>query len=102
MDIEQLVLRVVRDAVAHRRYRLPMRTAAVGANGAVLFTEFKAAAPTSPRGSVAQTHVTGQIPDDGFEAPVHVMVTDATGRATVAMFRGGGEPLWLDQLPAPK
>lgn len=99
MDIEDLVLRVVRDAVAHRRYRMPMRTAAVGANGAVLFTEFSAAPFGSPKGSIAQTHVTGQIPDDGFEAPVHVMITDATGRATVAMFRGGGDPVWLDQLP---
>ena len=99
MDIEALVLRVVRDAVAHRRYRMPIRTAAVGANGAVLFTEFTPAPLGSPKGSVAQNHVTGQIPDEGFEAPLHVMVTDATGRATVAMFRGSGDPVWLDTRP---
>jgi len=99
MDIEDLVLRVVRDAVAHRRYRMPMRTAAVGANGAVLFSEFTAPPFGAAKGSIAQTHVTGQIPDEGFGAPVHVMITDATGRATVAMFRGGGDPLWLDEQP---
>ena len=99
MDVEDLVLRVVRDAVAHRRYRLPIRTAAVGGNGAALFTEFTAPPFSSAKGSIAQTHVTGKIPDEGFEAPIHVMVTDSTGRATVAMFRGGGDPLWLDQIP---
>ena len=99
MDIEQLVLRVVRDAVARRSYRMPMRTAAVGSNGAVLFSEFTAPPFGADKGSITQTHVTGKIPDEGFEAPIHVMITDATGRATVAMFRGTGDPIYLDQLP---
>lgn len=79
---------------------MPMRTAAVGANGAVLFSEFTAPPLGAAKGSITQTHVTGKIPDEGFEAPLHVMITDATGRATVAMFRGGGDPVYLDQLPS--
>ncbi|MEM6294838.1 MAG: hypothetical protein AAGA54_26435 [Myxococcota bacterium] len=99
MDIEALVLRVVRDAVARFRYRMPMRTAAVGANGAVLFSEFTPAPLGSPKGSITQEHVTGKIPDAGFESPIHVMITDATGRATVAVFRGAGEPVFQDDVP---
>ncbi len=99
MDVEALVLRVVRGAVARFKYRLPIRTAAVGANGAVLFTAFSSAPITAARGSITQTHITGEIPEEGFQAPVHIMVTDATGRATVAMFRGAGEPTFQEDLP---
>ncbi len=99
MDIERLVLRVVRDTVAQLRYRTPIRTAAVGANGAALFSVFTPAPFGSKPGAIAQEHVTGDIPDEGFESPIHVMVTDGTGRATLAVLRGSGEPVFLTGGP---
>ena len=39
-DIEAVVLRAVRDTVQRFRYRTPIRTAAMGANGAALFSVF--------------------------------------------------------------
>lgn len=99
VDVEALVLRVVRDAIARYRYRTPIRTAAVGSNGASLFSEFTQAPFGSAKGSITQKHITGEIPDEGFATPIHVMVTDGTGRATIATLRGGTDPVFQDTLP---
>lgn len=97
MDIEAIILAVVRELIKTHKFRLPMTIASVGANGSVLFTRMAPTPPGAPPGSVEQEHVTGEIDDEGFLAPIHMMVVDATGRAKLAIHRGVGDPVIVSQ-----
>ncbi|MCA9653095.1 MAG: hypothetical protein KC501_24485 [Myxococcales bacterium] len=96
MDIEAVLAALLRELLARHGFRLPVTVASVGRNGAVLFTRFTAAPSGSARGAVEQEHVTGEIEDEGFLAPVHLLATDATGKARLAVQRRHGPPLVLD------
>lgn len=96
MDIEAVLASLLRQLIARHGFRLPVTVAAVGRNGAVLFTRFSAAPPGAAPGSVEQEHISGQIEDDGFLAPVHLLATDATGRARLCLQRRSGSPRVLE------
>ena len=93
MDVESIILALLREVIKTHRFRLPITVATVASNGSVLITRVTTPPPLSPAGSVEQEHVAGDIVDEGFLAPIHMMVTDATGRAKLAIQRGDGPPL---------
>jgi hypothetical protein len=95
MDIEEVVLAFVRQLVSKHGFRLPIHVASLAPNGSVLFSRFEATSPAAP-GSATLEHVTGQLEADGFEAPVHLLATDATGRAKVGLQRPTGAPVVLE------
>lgn len=98
MDIEAVLASLLRQLLAQHGFRLPVTVASVGRNGAVLFTRFSTAPTGSARGSVEQEHVTGEIEDEGFLAPVHLLATDATGKARLALQRRAGGPIVLETV----
>ncbi len=98
MDIEAVLASLLRELVTRHGFRLPVTIASVGHNGAVLFTRFTPAPLGAKRGSVEQEHVTGQIADEGFLAPVHLMATDATGKARLAVQKKNGPPQVLETV----
>ena len=89
VDLEAIITEVVAQLRARFRYRLPINVATIAANGAVLFTRVTTA---EAAGAVTLEHVAGDVGDEGFEAPFHLMATDATGRVRLAVARGSGPP----------
>lgn len=96
MDLETAIERLAARVLKGDGFRLPLYVASIAANGAVLFTRFEAAPPGSPPGSVTSEHVTGEVGDDGFQMPVHLMIKDATGRVRIARHTGQGAPTFID------
>ena len=92
MDLETAIERLVGRVLKSDGFRLPVYVASIAANGAVLFTRFEAAGA----GTVTSEHVAGEVGDNGFQMPVHLMVKDATGRVRVA--RHSGEATVLIEL----
>jgi len=90
MDLESAIDRLVSRLIKRDGFRLPLHVASVAANGAVLFTRYEAAPPGSPPGSVSSEHVTGDVGDEGFGAPIHIMVKGAAGRVHVARHNAAG------------
>jgi hypothetical protein len=88
VNLDETITTLVRRVVAELKWRLPIMVATVSANGGFVFSRVTAAAP----GSVAIEHVTGEVADEGLMAPLHLMLTDATGRARLAVARGSGPP----------
>lgn len=101
MDVESAIIRLVRDVLVQAKFRLPIQVATVAANGACLFTRMTAPPPNAPKGSATLEHITGEVDDDGFEAPIHFMLTDATMRVRVAVARGGAAPVLMEPLQEP-
>jgi hypothetical protein len=95
-DIETTLNEVLRQVLNKQRFRLPVTIATVAANGSALITRFTAAPPGSTPGSVEQEHVGGHIDEEGFLAPLRMLVTDATGRAKLAVARPTGDIVVLD------
>lgn len=93
MDIETTLRRVLTEVLKKHGFRLPVTIASVAANGSVLFTRFTSPPPGAAPGSVEQEHVAGQLDDEGFLAPVNMLVTDATGKAELAIQRPSGDPV---------
>jgi hypothetical protein len=77
-------------------FRLPIHVASISPNGSVLFTRFTAPPPPSKPGSVELEHVTGNLEDEGFLTPVHMLATDATGRSKTGLKRATGDPVILE------
>ena len=98
MDIEAVLSALLRELIKAHGFRLPVTIASVGHNGAVLFTRFTAAPLGAKRGTVEQEHVTGDLPDDGFLAPVNLLATDATGKARMAKQGRSGPPHILETV----
>ncbi len=95
MDLESIVTALVRRLLAELKWRLPITVATVSANGGVVFTRVSAPPPGSPINSVAIEHVAGEVGDEGFEAPLHLMFVDATGRVRLGLARGSGPPVLM-------
>jgi hypothetical protein len=95
-DIETTLREALRQVVKTHRFRLPITIATVAANGSALLTRFTAPAADAAPGSVEQEHVGGHIDDEGFLAPLRMLVTDATGRAKLAVARPTGDLVVLD------
>ncbi|MEM6992788.1 MAG: hypothetical protein AAF721_19895 [Myxococcota bacterium] len=83
MDLETAIHSVVAKLVKSEGFTLPLHVASLAANGASLFTRIEAPPRGSPPGTVSSEHVTGDVPDDGFLAPIHLLVKDAAGRIRV-------------------
>ncbi len=98
MDIETVLAALLRELLTQHGFRLPITVASVGVGGSVLFTRFTATSATAPRGSVEQEHIAGELGDEGIAAPVHLMATDATGRARMAVQRPHGPLVVLEQV----
>ena len=96
LDLETAIHRVVGRLLKAEGFRLPVHVASVAANGAVLFTRFEEAPPGSPPGTVSSEHITGDVDDAGFLAPVQIMVTDASGRVRLARQGRSGRPVILE------
>ena len=99
MDLEAAIERVVAQVVKAEGFRLPLHVASIAANGAVLFTRFEEPPPGSPAGSVTSEHVAGDVGDEGFLAPIDIMVKDATGRIRIARQGPTGTPILRDLTP---
>jgi hypothetical protein len=95
VDLDAVIAALVRRVLAELKWRLPITVATVSANGGVVFTRVTAAPPGSAAGSVAIEHVTGEVADEGFAAPLHLMLTDATGRVRLGLARGSGPPVLM-------
>ena len=95
MDLDSVITALVRRLLAELRWRLPINVATVSVNGGVVFTRVTAPPPGSPSNTVAIEHVTGEVGDEGFEAPLHLMFVDATGRVRLGLARGSGPPVLL-------
>jgi hypothetical protein len=95
LDLESIIKTLMLRVLTELRWRLPITVATVSKNGGVIFTRVTDAPAGSPPGSVAIEHVTGEVGDEGFEAPLHLMLTDATGRVRLAIARGSGPPALL-------
>jgi hypothetical protein len=95
-DIETTLQAVLREVLKTQRFRLPITIATVGANGSALITRFTAPPPGTASGAVEQEHVGGHIDEEGFLAPLRMLVTDATGRAKLAVARPTGDLVVLD------
>lgn len=96
MDVESTLREVLRQVLSKHRFRLPVTVATVGANGSVLFTRFTPPPAGAAPGSVEQEHVAGHVDDEGFLAPLRMLVSDATGRAKLAIQRRTGGVAILD------
>lgn len=92
MDLETAIQRIVGKLIAAQGFMLPITVSSVAANGGVLCTRFETAPTSAPRGTATLEHIAGDVPDDGFAAPIHMLFKDAAGR--VALWRQGpmGEP----------
>ncbi len=96
MDLETAIQRTVGLLVKTEGFVLPLHVASVAANGASLFTRFEAPPPGSPPGTATSEHITGDVPDDGFLAPIHMLVKDATGKVRLAKLGPTGAPILLE------
>lgn len=96
VDLDAIIKTLVRRLLTELRWRLPITIATVSKNSGVIFTRVSEAPLGSPPGSVAVEHVTGEIGDEGLEAPLHLMLCDATGRVRLAIARGSGQPVLLE------
>ena len=96
MDLETAIERLAARVLKADGFRLPLYVASIAANGAVLFTRFEQSPPGSPPGTITSEHVTGEVGDDGFQMPVHLMIKDATGRIRIARHTGQGAPTLID------
>lgn len=99
MNVEAVIRTVVRELVVKRDFRLPLHIATLAANGASLVTRIEAPPADAEPLSVTQTHVAGDVGDEGFASPLHLLITDATGRVRVAIARGRGAPTFLVPVP---
>jgi hypothetical protein len=91
LDVETTLREVLRTVLTTQRFRLPITIATVAANGSALITRFTPPPPGASPGSVEQEHVGGHVDDEGFLAPLRMLVTDATGRAKLAVQRPTGD-----------
>jgi len=90
--MEGTLLSVVRELIARHDFRLPIQAASLSANGASLVTRVEEPSQGNRPGSVVIRHVAGDVGDEGFVTPVHILLTDSLGRARVAITRGTGVP----------
>lgn len=96
MDIEAVILSAARTARSEHGLRVPLTIAAVSPNGSCVFTRLTPAGPGHPAGAIEQEHVAGHLEGDGMQTPLHLLVTDATGRVLLLVQRpGAGAPIVL-------
>lgn len=96
MDLETAIQRLTAQAIRTHGFRLPIYVASVAANGAVLFTRFEPPPVGSAPGSATSEHVTGDVGDEGFEAPIHLMAKDSAGRIRLARLTLTGDLLPIE------
>jgi hypothetical protein len=87
MDIEDVIRKAAGVARREHGFRVPLTVAAVSASGSCVFTRFTPAPPGHPPGAVEEEHVAGYADGDGMQTPIHLLVTDATGRALLLVQR---------------
>jgi hypothetical protein len=87
MDIEDIIRKAAGLARRDHGLRIPLTIAAVSANGSCVFTRFTPAPPGQAPGAVEEEHVAGHLEPDGMQTPIHLLVTDATGRTLLLVQR---------------
>lgn len=102
MDLEGIIRSAASTARREHGWRLPLTVAAVSTNGSCVFTRFTAASPGLPPGAVEEEHVAGHLDPDGMQVPIHLLVTDATGRALLFVQRpAASAPVLVPLAPEP-
>lgn len=96
MDLETALHRIVGQLLNSEGFRLPIHVASLAANGASLFTRFEAPPAGSSPGAFTSEHVSGDVHDEGFLAPIHILVKDATGRIRLARQGPSGTPVFVE------
>lgn len=102
MDLEGIIRSAAGSARREHGLRLPLTVACVSVNGSCVFTRFTAAPPGHSAGAVEEEHVAGHLDPNGMEAPIHLLVTDATGRVLVFVQRPtAATPVVIPLAPEP-